>query len=342
MYIFTAAREVLFNPKAFFQSKRDDNSLAGTFFYGFILVVLSGVIRYVYVYLTQGIDELANDKNFKVIIELTDLSPENFILLVIIVLQILTLLGFLIVPLFVHLGMRIMKGTGSLQKTYQAVIFGSTPYLLLGTIPLIGYAALIYGLYIKIVGLSEFHRLRFDYTIVGYVIGRVIGYVVAIILTIIIMVIIVIGIAGMIDTNPTLQAWREKLNHFEQTSIGNTQATTTINTSPSSSNIGTHSGVELNAEAFTIIGPTTLDIGQKGKWILNSNYSRPLLYGLLVSTSSEPYPLKELRLATFTSSPEFAFFFPRAGKNYLHFIVKDLADDTIISKIFEVTVESKQ
>lgn len=175
MYILKAFQDVLITPKQFFQSKRDDNRLGGTFFYGFLLTVVSGLMRYGYIVLTHGINEL--DRNPKVtnVATMLHIDTMHLIIIAVILYAVLMFLGLLFIPLFIHVGMKIMKGTGSLRKTYQAFIFGSTPYFILGAFPILGYAALVYGLYIKVIGLSEFHHIRFDYTIVGYIIGRVIG-----------------------------------------------------------------------------------------------------------------------------------------------------------------------
>jgi hypothetical protein len=226
MYFFTAAKEVLFNPKAFFESKREDNQLAGTFFYGFMLVVVSALIRYIYLSLTNSFVALEKNKDVVSLASVFNLSVHDLVSLSIIILSVLVFIGLLITPLFLHLGMKIVKGTGSLSKTYQVYIFAATPALLLNSIPFISFVATIYGIYIAIIGLSIFHNLRFDYSALGYVLGRVIGFVCSVILVIVVAFILVLATAAMWNSNPQFEQFKERLQNVFP-SATTTQATTT-------------------------------------------------------------------------------------------------------------------
>jgi hypothetical protein len=58
-----------------------------------------------------------------------------------------------------HMIIKIANGQKDYYATYNAVIYGLTPYLIFGWIPYVSIIAIIYSIILQIVGLSEVHTI---------------------------------------------------------------------------------------------------------------------------------------------------------------------------------------
>ena len=59
----------------------------------------------------------------------------------------------------IHLFVKLMKGKGDYGATYKALIYASTPSMLLGWIPYIGTIIGLYTLYLELKGVSILHKI---------------------------------------------------------------------------------------------------------------------------------------------------------------------------------------
>lgn len=88
-----------------------------------------------------------------------------------------------------HIGVVVMGGRGGFVQTFKAVVYGLTPYYLLGWIPIIGGLAGIWGLIIEIFGIRELHDMTTGRAVVAWLISIVIVVVILVIL------ILIVGVA---------------------------------------------------------------------------------------------------------------------------------------------------
>lgn len=70
-----------------------------------------------------------------------------------------SIIGIIISSTIVHIGVRIVGGKKSIKQTIMALMYGSTPRLLLGWIPIIGIFAEIWSIVLYIIGIREFHGI---------------------------------------------------------------------------------------------------------------------------------------------------------------------------------------
>ncbi|MCX9014375.1 MAG: YIP1 family protein [Candidatus Methanoperedens sp.] len=96
------------------------------------------------------------------------------------------LIGVFISGAIVHIGVLIVGGKKGITQTIKAVMYGSTPGLLLGWIPLIGGLAGIWSLVLEVLGVRQLQEVTT---------GRAI---IAVIIPLVIMVILVIIFAAVI------------------------------------------------------------------------------------------------------------------------------------------------
>jgi hypothetical protein len=102
-----------------------------------------------------------------------------------IILVILSLILLFIVAGWLHIFVYLLGGRKGYLETVKALIFGSTPYMLIGWIPVIGIiVGGIWSLILEILGIRELHQVST---------GRAVG---AVILAMLILVIIIVFIAA--------------------------------------------------------------------------------------------------------------------------------------------------
>lgn len=73
--------------------------------------------------------------------------------------MIFSIIGVFVGGAILHIFVYIVGGRKGVAQTIKAVIYGSTPGLLLGWIPIIGFIAGIWSLVVEIVGIRQLHEL---------------------------------------------------------------------------------------------------------------------------------------------------------------------------------------
>lgn len=69
------------------------------------------------------------------------------------------IIGIFIVGPWLHIWVCLFGGRNGLVQTIKAVIYGETPALLLGWIPIVNYIAMIWSIILGIIGLRQLHGL---------------------------------------------------------------------------------------------------------------------------------------------------------------------------------------
>lgn len=107
-------------------------------------------------------------------------------LIIFVTMLVLGIIGVFISGAIIHIGVLIVGGKKGITQTIKAVIYGSTPGLLLGWIPLIGMLAAIWSFVLEILGIRQLQEVTTGRAIIAVIIPVVI-------LTIIIIIIAVIA-----------------------------------------------------------------------------------------------------------------------------------------------------
>lgn len=114
-------------------------------------------------------------------------------ILLFILFMILAIIGSFISGAIVHIGVYIMGGKKGIVQTIKAVMYGSTPGLLLGWIPIIGFIAAIWSLVLEILGIRQLHELTTGRAIVAVLIPVII----IVVLTVVLAAVIAAFVFGM-------------------------------------------------------------------------------------------------------------------------------------------------
>lgn len=161
------AKGFLLNPSETFRQTRDDEPyVLLTYFCALLLlnVILSALIEIIFgignMHLRTGLSSGAA-------------VPVMIIPMVMVCSFFLTLF----LAIWIHLWVYIFGGRKGIMQTFKAILYGDTPFLLLGWIPLIGYLFALWSLVLGILGIRELQELS---------IGKAILAVAAAIITILI------------------------------------------------------------------------------------------------------------------------------------------------------------
>lgn len=145
----------LFSPKDTFDASKED-SLGDAFKYFFIILViyavLSAIIAAVVISMLSGMSGVPETP--------FDLAMGPALAVgVFIGLLVVGILGIIIGGVWLHLWVYLMGGRNGLVQTIKAVIYGDTPSLLLGWIPVLNGIAMIWSLIVGIIGVRQLHGL---------------------------------------------------------------------------------------------------------------------------------------------------------------------------------------
>ncbi|MCX9009495.1 MAG: YIP1 family protein [Candidatus Methanoperedens sp.] len=106
--------------------------------------------------------------------------------------------GAFIGGVILHIFVYIVGGRKGIAQTIKAGMYGSTPYLLLGWIPFIGFIAAIWSLVVEIVGIRQLHELTTGRAVLAFALLIIVG----IILTILLVAVMATFIFGMAGRSP--------------------------------------------------------------------------------------------------------------------------------------------
>jgi hypothetical protein len=114
-----------------------------------------------------------------------------FFVLFMIFVIIAAFIGGVILHIFVYL----VGGRKGIEQTIKAVMYGSTPWLLLGWIPFIGFIATIWSIVLEIIGIRQLQELPTGKAVLAVLIPVIIVVIIAIVLAVILAT-FVFGMGG--------------------------------------------------------------------------------------------------------------------------------------------------
>nr|WP_321352692.1 YIP1 family protein [uncultured Methanoregula sp.] len=167
--LVTKVKGFLLNPVETFQQSRADEPRAVFTYFGVLLLfnaILSAVITAV------GIEtlKLFNGMSFGLAIPV----------LVFVMILIGGFICTLVLGAWLHLWVYILGGRKGIMQTINAVIYGSTPRLLLGWIPFVGFLFALWSLVLGIIGIRELQEMSTERAVIAVVIAVLIPLIIII------------------------------------------------------------------------------------------------------------------------------------------------------------------
>ena len=162
-FIVTKVKGFLLKPvETFQQSRNDEPGVIFPYFAALLLInaILSAIITLI------GIETMPRLAGM----------PEGIAIPVIVFLMALAG-GFILTLIFaawLHLWVYILGGRKGIMQTFKAIIYGHTPRLLLGWIPVIGFIFVLWSLALGILGIRELQEISTGKAILAVVIAVII------------------------------------------------------------------------------------------------------------------------------------------------------------------------
>ena len=184
----------LFNPSETFDASKED-TLGDAFKYFIVLLLIYAVLYAIViaVVLSSLIGGILDALPFGVPSLGAGISAVAAVVFFVYIL-IAGLAGVFIVGLWTHLWVYLLGGKNGLEQTIKAVMYGETPSLLLGWIPIVGIIFGIWTLIVGILGIRQLHEMSTG--------KAVLAVIIAIAIPIIIYVAIIAAFIASIPTGP--------------------------------------------------------------------------------------------------------------------------------------------
>ena len=153
---------VLFHPTETFAETIRNDTLKDTLIYLLILVaiftVLLGVILLVGVSAYAGL--------------LTGIAAGGLSVIALIPMLFFTgLLGAVIFAVYMHIWVYLVGGREGITETWKAVIYASTPSLLFGWIPVVGFVVWLWSLVLMVIGIRELQNMTLARAALAVIVG---------------------------------------------------------------------------------------------------------------------------------------------------------------------------
>ncbi len=197
MNIFEKITIVLLHPVHFFKKVKQEKGIRAAFLY-FVLIALFGAIMGTFMqFVTRPITESLIKQFFGITIPAASFSIGMTIFFAFIGYLFLIAFSFVFTAI-VYVWLLIFGGKQQYVKTYQLVVYSSTPYFLLSWIPFVSFFAWIYNVALLIIGTQEFYKFSRTKSILLYVIPLAVF--------IILMALVLVALILVIKQNPQLFA----------------------------------------------------------------------------------------------------------------------------------------
>ena len=166
----------LFSPSETFDASKED-SLGDAFKYYvvilLVLAVLVAIIGAVVFQLIWGMFATFLPPDAPSLAEIGPLLAVIPVLLFVVVL-VGGIIGALIDGLWIHLWVYIVGGRKGVGQTIKAVLYGATPYCLLGWIPIVNFIAEIWMIIVAILGVRQLHELSTGKAVLAVILAIII------------------------------------------------------------------------------------------------------------------------------------------------------------------------
>ncbi len=155
--VYKRIKEIILRPESFFKKNKDGIEEISKFLLVMLIVpAVTSIIRQAYLSYQLSILEGYLPLEITTIVQY---QLSNFSIITAINEYFLSIILYIIITLITHFLWRVFGGRGLLEDSLRAVIYGSTPYLLFGWVPLGGTLIFLYSFYLIILGGAINHKI---------------------------------------------------------------------------------------------------------------------------------------------------------------------------------------
>ncbi len=145
--IVAKAKKIILTPSEFFKDAKKETGFKTSLAFFAILSLFNAILSVVVFFLTNGNSLTKNG------------STNAFFGPSLVIGYLINLAVTFVYAGVLHLWIKLFKGTGKFEKTYQLYIYSQTLKLVIGWVPIASIFGWFYSFYLLIVGTQEFHKI---------------------------------------------------------------------------------------------------------------------------------------------------------------------------------------
>ncbi len=172
MDFFEKVKGFLLEPSKTFDATKGENLEEVIKYYAVIAAVYSAIFAVLLVFVGSLFGSMMGGQNLGMLMGAG--AGASGAVIFFILFMIFSIIGAFIGGAFLHIFVYAVGGKKGLEQTIKAVMYGSTPGLLLGWIPIIGFIAGIWSLVLEILGIRQLHELTTGKAVLAVIIPLVI------------------------------------------------------------------------------------------------------------------------------------------------------------------------
>jgi hypothetical protein len=177
MNFFEKVKGFLLEPSKTFDATKGENLSEAIKYYAVIAVIYSTIFAVLLAFVGTLFGSMMGRRNLGMLMGAGTGAGGAIIFFVLF--MVLAIIGAFIGGAILHIFVYLVGGRKGLEQTIKAVMYGSTPGLLLGWIPIIGFIAGIWSLVVEIIGIRQLHELTNGKAVLAVLIPIIIAVILA-------------------------------------------------------------------------------------------------------------------------------------------------------------------
>jgi hypothetical protein len=157
MDFFEKVKGFLLEPSKTFDATKGENLDEAIKYYAVIAAIYSAILAVLLAFVGTLFGSMMGGRNIGMLMGAGAGAGGAIIFFV--QFMIFAIIGAFVCGAILHIFVYIVGGRKGIEQTIKAVMYGSTPGLLLGWIPIIGFIAAIWSLALEILGIRQLHEL---------------------------------------------------------------------------------------------------------------------------------------------------------------------------------------
>ncbi len=180
MDFFEKVKGFLLEPSKTFDATKGENLDEAIKYYAVIAAIYSAIFAVLLAFVGTLFGSMMGGRNLGLLMGAGAGAGGAVIFFVLF--MIFAIIGAFIGGAILHIFVYLVGGRKGIEQTIKAVMYGSTPGLLLGWIPIIGFIAAIWSLVVEIIGIRQLHELTTGKAVLSVLILIIIAVVFAMII----------------------------------------------------------------------------------------------------------------------------------------------------------------
>ncbi len=196
MDFFEKVKGFILEPSKTFDATKGENLDEAIKYYAVIAAIYSAIFAVLFAFVGTLFGSMMGGRNLGMLMGAGAGASGAIILFVLF--MIFSIIGAFVCGAILHIFVYIVGGRQGIAQTIKAVMYGSTPGLLLGWIPVVNIITAIWSIVLNILGIRQLHEL----TTGKAVLAVLIPFIIAVILTVIVAALIALFLFRMGPPTP--------------------------------------------------------------------------------------------------------------------------------------------